>query len=78
MLTSIVKLEFAVGAGVPAFVPDPVLVSSELQLVAIPARQAGNKTVAAPKPTLAKNSFLVIINYVLSYFMQLFTKKSPL
>jgi hypothetical protein len=50
----------AVGVGVDE--PEPsVLESSELQLVAKPAIQAGNKTVAAPNPTLAKNSFLVMI-----------------
>jgi hypothetical protein len=38
-----------------------VLPSSLLQLVAKPAMQAGTKTEAAPKPTLAKNSFLFII-----------------
>ena len=35
--------------------------SSLEQLVDKPAIQAGNKTAAAPKPALAKNSFLFII-----------------
>jgi hypothetical protein len=60
VLVSTVKLLVAVGVGVDE--PEPsVLESSELQLVAKPAIQAGNKTVAAPNPTLAKNSFLVMI-----------------
>jgi hypothetical protein len=58
VLVSTVKLLVAVGVGIE----EPLSFdSSELQLVAKPAKQAGNKTVAAPNPTLAKNSFLVMI-----------------
>jgi hypothetical protein len=35
----------------------------ELQLVAKPAKQTGNKTAAAPKPNLEKNYFLFIIPF---------------
>jgi hypothetical protein len=60
VLVSTVKLLVAVGGGVE--VPAILLEPSELQLVANPAIQAGTKTVAAPNPTLAKNSFLVMVN----------------
>lgn len=58
VLTSTVKLLVALGVGVDE---PSAFESSELQLVDKPAMQVGNKTVAAPNPTLAKNSFLVII-----------------
>jgi hypothetical protein len=55
-LVSTVKLPAATGCGAA-----PEVAASELQLVAIPTTQAGIKTVAAPNPTFAKKSFLVMI-----------------
>jgi hypothetical protein len=64
VLVSTVK--FLDGGGVEE---PPESESPELQLDANPTKHAGIKTVAAPNPTLAKNSFLVMVINFGGYFI---------